>query len=129
MSVRGPKVKWLNYKTGVKDIYFRLSADKRSASVAIEIQHKDAGLRELFYEQFEELQLLIHSTTETEWIWEREYYNEAGVPMCRIWVELEGANIYEKDDWGKIFRFFKKHLVALDEVWGDAIEIFQDLAE
>ena len=51
-SVTGSKVNWINYNTGVKNIYFRLEVDQHSARVFIDLQHKDEDIRELFYEQF-----------------------------------------------------------------------------
>ena len=35
----GEAVNWLNYKTGVRSVFFRMDADKQNAHVGIEIQH------------------------------------------------------------------------------------------
>jgi hypothetical protein len=45
---QGFKTKWANYKTGVKDIYFRMKAEQEFASIGIEITHSDDELQELF---------------------------------------------------------------------------------
>ena len=52
LSAEGEKVNWPNYKTGIKHVYFRMRADTRTASIGIELTHPDAGIRELFFEQF-----------------------------------------------------------------------------
>ena len=39
------KVNWMNYKTGAKDLYFRLEADKRTAKICIDLQMEDSGIR------------------------------------------------------------------------------------
>ena len=36
------KGEWVNYKTGIRYLYFRMDADNKKASVAIEIAHPDA---------------------------------------------------------------------------------------
>ena len=54
-SAEGDTTNWINYKTGLKNVYFRMQADNRRASIAIELTHPDAGIRELFWEQFLEL--------------------------------------------------------------------------
>ena len=58
-SKNGNSVKWLNYPTNVKDIYFRIQCNKSSASIFIDIQHRDEEIRKLFYEQFLELKILF----------------------------------------------------------------------
>jgi len=51
-SAEGGPVNWVNYKTGIKHLYFRMQADNRQATIAIELTMSDAGIRELFFEQF-----------------------------------------------------------------------------
>jgi len=129
VSARGKKYKWLNYRTGVKDIYFRLDADSKEARVSIELQHSDAGIRELFYEQFWELQSMLHNLSPSEWNWEPLYYELDGREISRIYVSKPGVNIYEQGDWGEIFRFFESYIVPLDEIWSLCEDVFKDLAK
>src|SRR5690349_18742723 len=70
LSSEEEKVNWINYRTGEKDIYFRMYADNKKASVAIELTHKDEGLQALYFEQFRELKNLLHDTLKEEWIWQ-----------------------------------------------------------
>jgi len=44
LSAEGIRANWVNYKTGLKHVYFRMNANKRSASIAIELAHPDAGI-------------------------------------------------------------------------------------
>ena len=44
-SGEGEKVNWTNYKTGEKDLYFRMNADNKQATIAIELTHKDEGVQ------------------------------------------------------------------------------------
>jgi hypothetical protein len=52
-SAEGERINWINYKTGEKNIYFRMHADHSKASIAIEITHKDDGVQALYFEQFD----------------------------------------------------------------------------
>ena len=45
------KINWVNYNTKCKDIYFRLDVNKKKASFSFDLQHRDSGLRELFYDK------------------------------------------------------------------------------
>lgn len=128
-SVRGRKQKWLNYRTGVKHLYFRMDADKRSARISIDIQHPDPGIRELFYEQWCEYQALLKNLTGLEWTWLPSYHHPPDQEIARIYVEKEGVNLYKEEDWPTIWAWFEPIMLGLDELWGDAVDIFQDLAK
>ena len=61
LSSEGEKINWINYKTGEKDIFFRINADNKKASIAIELTHKDVGVQELYFEQFQQLKKALHN--------------------------------------------------------------------
>ena len=127
-NAAGRKIKWLNYRTGVKNIYFRLEVDKRKARVCIDLQHSDEGIRALFYEQFLEVKTVFTDITKTsEWIWLDYYCNEYNKEMSRIYVEIENVNLYDKSTWNTIFPFFSKHLLAVDEFWEEFKDLFKEL--
>lgn len=122
--------KWVNYKTGVKDVYFRLKLDKSTAQVSIELQQKDEGIRELYYQQFEELKKVFTDIV-GEWNWESNviYQTNLGnyLELSSISISLNGVNLYNKETWQKTFHFFEEHIVKLDEFWADFNEIFKQL--
>ncbi|WP_207421447.1 DUF4268 domain-containing protein [Desertivirga brevis] len=126
-SVEGVRVNWLNYKTGVKDVYFRLDADKRNAFVGIEITHPDEGIQELFFEQFQELKTILKSYLNEEWEWLLHTTDENGKIICRIYTELNNVNVFNKNDWPALISFFKPRILALDEFWSDAKYSFESL--
>lgn len=129
VSVRGPKIKWINYKTGVKDIYFRLDLDNSSARVSIEMQHSDPGIRALFFEQWEQVRDFFEESTTDQWIWQPHFVNENGMEIARIYVELQHVSIYQQETWGEVFDFFREYLIPLDDVWNDMFDLFWDLSE
>ena len=126
-SAEGVPTNWINYKTGLKHVYFRLHADGRRASIGIELTHPDAGIRELFFEQFRELQLMLHETLGETWQWESDTEDANGQSISRIYQELQPVNLFNRDDWPKLISFFKPRLVALDEFWSTAQYAFDEL--
>ena len=123
-SAEGVKVNWLNYKTGVKDLYFRLDVDNRSASVRIEMAQKDPEIRESLYEKFEMFENVLHSYLEEDWIWNKDLYNEQGKIISTIGIKKEGISIFRETDWQEIISFFKTRLLALDQFWTENKEAF-----
>ncbi|MBD2722951.1 DUF4268 domain-containing protein [Hymenobacter armeniacus] len=126
-SAEGETTNWINYKTGIKHLYFRMQADNRQAKIAIELNHPDPGIRELFFEQFRELKTLLHETLGEEWIWEEEALDAQGLPLSCIYTELQPVNLFNRDDWPKLISFFKPRIVALDAFWADAQYTFEAL--
>jgi hypothetical protein len=126
-SAEGVRINWLNYKTGLKNVYFRLDADKRNAFVGIEITHPDEGIQELFFEQFQELKTILKSYLNEEWEWLLHTTDENGKTICRIYTELNNVNVFNKNDWPALISFFKPRILALDEFWSDAKYSFESL--
>ncbi|MCR5888702.1 DUF4268 domain-containing protein [Hymenobacter sp. J193] len=126
-GAEGERVNWVNYKTGLKHVYFRLHADARHATIGIELTHPDAGLRELFFEQFREVRPLLEEATGEAWRWEPEAVNESGQPVARIYQELRPANLFNRDDWPQLISFFKPRIMALDAFWSTGQYAFDEL--
>lgn len=111
------KVNWINYKTGVRFIAFRLHVDDKIASVAIEISHPDSDKRKSFYNTF----LSLISSLEGDWTWEEE----TGSMTCRISRSVSEVNIYEPQTWPIIISFFKTAIIQLDSFWVEYREVFE----
>ena len=123
-SVSGEKVNWLNYKTGVKDLYFRMDANKDQASIAIELQHTDPNTRLDYFQRLIPLKDLLNRQLGETWVWEPHTVNEEGRPISRIGTTRSSVNIFQKSDWPAIISFLKPRIIALDEFWDSAKELF-----
>ena len=117
LSAEGEKVNWINYKTGERNIYFRMRAENTTASLAIQIRHKDPLIRQVFYEHFLSLKNMFTSQVDGEWDWYAECLDEHGMPLSRISLSLQEVNIFKKDDWPEMIRFFKTGMIQLDQFW------------
>jgi hypothetical protein len=127
LSAEGLKVNWVNYKTGIKHLYFRMEAGKRSASITIEINHPDTGIQELFFEQFKELKMMLHSSLQEDWEWQLHSTDDNSKTVSRIFKQIDGVSIFNKNDWPALISFFKPRIIALDEFWSDAKYAFDAL--
>ncbi len=124
-DAQGRKINWPNYRTGVKNIYFRMKAEQEFASIGIEIAHKDEELQELFFEQFKELKSLLKASMEEEWDWKLHDTNEVGQFVSKIEKVLPGVNVMEESDWADIISFLKPRIIALDEFWDNVKPAFE----
>lgn len=123
------KIKWTNYKTKIKDLYFRLETDNKTAKFCIDIQCEDETIRAIFFEQFGEFKNLLESNFHTELFWIDSHYLPIGVEISRIYTQIENVNHFRKSDWPTIFENMEKWLLAMDEFWSEFKDIFHELAE
>jgi hypothetical protein len=126
-SADGLKVNWVNYKTGLKHVFFKMKADKRVASIAIELTHSDPGIQELFFEQFKEFKNILNAALDETWEWELHAKDESGKTISRIYKQIDGVSIFNKNDWPTLISFFKPRIIALDEFWNDVRDGFDAL--
>jgi len=122
-SADGMRINWINYKTGIKNLFFKMTAENKMACMMIEMS--DPALRELMYEQFEELKTVLHATLGEEWHWQRDTRDEQNKAVSRISFCKEGVSIFRQEDWPELISFFKPRIIALDEFWSTAQYSFE----
>lgn len=116
-SSNGRKVNWLNYPTDVKYIFLRLEADKQGARIHFDIQAKDAGVREIMWEQMEELKKVLTDSMGEPGEWIFDCKSDSIASFCRITWEKSGVNFFREEDQTAIFEFFREKLIAFDEFY------------
>ena len=126
-SAEGLFINWVNYKTGVKHIYFRMDAEQKYASIAIEIAHPDAGVRALLFEQFEAFRMILEDTLHESWEWQPTAINNFDKEVARIECVLPKLSVFNQQQWPEIIAFLKPRIIALDEFWVDVKPVFEDL--
>jgi len=127
LSAEGEKINWVNYKTGEKNIQFRMQADNRTAIITIELTHKDPGVQQLYFEQFQQLKKFFDEAVGEAWQWQLHTPDDHGRTVSRIYKEMEGVSIYKKEDWPGLISFFKQRILALDAFWSNVKYSFESL--
>jgi hypothetical protein len=118
-------VNWLNYKTGKKHIYFRMDANNKQSSIAIELRHPDSELQQLYFDQFRQFENILHETVGEKWNWQLHTTDEDGKLVSRIGTVLNGVNVFKKEHWPVIISFLKPRILALDNFWSMVKEGFE----
>ena len=126
LSAEGEKINWINYKTGLKGVQFKMDAVRNKASVAIEIIHPDQLIQQNLFNQLTSLKEKLHESLEEEWTWVFFTKDENGKILSRIYKETE-ASILKKNDWPALISFFKPRIIALDEFWSNVKYGFEGL--
>ena len=125
-SAEGNKVNWINYHTGVSDVFFRMNADGFEASIAITVEHRDVALQTLYFEKFSQLKTMLHTELQEEWNWQLHDTQNNRV-ISRIYKTLPNVSVYNKAQWPELISFFKPRIMALDRFWENAKFVFDGL--
>jgi hypothetical protein len=119
------KVNWLNYRTGVKAIFFRMHADNKQASIGIELTQDDETIRHLAFEKMQLLKAMLEEATGEVWEWHLERFDEHGKAISIISISLPNISLIRQEDWPALISFFKPRIIALDAFWSDAKDIIE----
>ncbi|HMR92398.1 MAG TPA: DUF4268 domain-containing protein [Chitinophagaceae bacterium] len=121
----GQAINWLNYKTGKKNIYIRMEAERDCAAIRLELRHPDAALRQYYFEQVNNFKQLLSNDTGPEWCWPATAINTGSSAAVIVEARVEGVNVMEESGWPQIISFLKPRIIALDQFW----EAIKDLLE
>lgn len=125
LSSEGMKQNWINYKTGIPQVFLRMDATKKEASIAIEIRHKDPQLAQEQYKKFILLKDALEDSLGEEWEWLEQVENEFGQAISRIETVQAPLNIFKETDWPSIISFLKPRIIALDAFWNENKFVFE----
>lgn len=124
-SAEGLPINWINYKTGIKHLSFKMDADTKNAFIGIVISHPNAATRALFFTQFEAFKVIFTDALGEEWDWQANGSNEAGTAIAQISKTLTGVSIYNQQVWPALISFLKTRIIALDQFWTDVKPFFE----
>jgi len=127
LSAEEGKINWINYKTGEKDLAFRMHADNKKATIGIELTHKDKEIQQIYFEQLLQLKTLLSEALQEDWQWQLHNNDEQGKIVSRVFIEMPGVSIYQKSDWPQLISFYKPRIIALDAFWCSAKYTFENL--
>ena len=98
--------KWLLYNTKIKGFAFKFQADRKKASVCLDIDHVDEVANELLYDQMLSLKALLEAEL-PEVIYDESFELESGKIIHRIYVPYEQKfSIHNKSTWRDCYEFF-----------------------
>lgn len=126
LSADGGQINWINYRTGIAHIQFRMDADQQQAGISIIFSHPDPHIQQQHYEQLQAQQTLFREAVQEDWFWEANVPDGQGKIHSRVYTILEGVNINRTEDWPRIISFLKPRILALDTFWSMAKYAFEN---
>ena len=126
LSSEGEKNNWINYKTGVKGLQFKMNVVQDTASISIEINQPDVAEQKIIFEKLLQLKHILNNSQNEKWNWLLHTPDENGKLVSKVYLERKGVNIMRKEDWPALISFFKPRMMALDGFWNSVKYGFEE---
>ena len=124
-SATQEKVNWVNYKTGIKGISFKMDVNKQTAFVAVEIFLKEIMLQHQYFEIFNNFATQFEGFVGKGWQFTHNDFIEHKGHVSSITVELKNVNVFRQEDWPQMIAFLKLHIIGLDAFWASYKTAFE----
>lgn len=120
------KRKWLLSKISIKHTQLKFFADHKKALVLFQIDNKSDEKRLEIYSYFNAMRKLWDEEAREGLIWCERFEGIDNNEVSAIYFELEGVNIYKKEDHEKIYSFFVKKMIILEDIYLEYGEVLAD---
>jgi uncharacterized protein DUF4268 len=127
LSASGQKINWINYKTGVKHVHFKIMTDDTAVSLIIELSNPDTFLRTRVYQQLVNDHALLEEYTGSNWQWHIDAGVRGRATVSQLKQKLDGVNVFRRSDWPAMISFLKPLLLGVDRFWNEQRDLYEFL--
>jgi len=122
---KGLPARWIMNKTGIRQLKLKFEFTTDYASVGIDIETRNTDRRIELYGKLEELKKVLEEYSGKSFNWELEYILPNGKSISRIFIELPGVSIYNKDSWDQVFPFFFKNMMKIEKFYDEYRDVLK----
>lgn len=118
--------KWLLYDTKIKDFAFKFFVDNKKAEVSLDIEMKDELFREAYYNKIWSLEDQLENYV-GDFYKDYAFQLDNGKIIARIWVQLDGVSVFNKNTWTTVFEFFNQKMTAFEDFLSEYEDFIRDV--
>ena len=109
--------KWILYNTKINDFSFKFDFDTKKAAVSLDIEDSNLENRINHYEKLASLKSILIDEYLPDAIYEDIHYLESGKEISRIYVELTGVSIHNKNTWQQTMEYLNNQMIQFETFW------------
>lgn len=113
-ELRWRKKKWMLHDTKINGIDLKFDASRDSAQVILEVNSRQEARRLHIYELLEKYRPILEEGFSDGLIWDFCVVRESGQMVCRLYVEMPGADYHRRNQWPDIYNFFIENMLKLE---------------
>ena len=115
---------WILTRTGVKALNLKFHVDTKVAQVGIDLETRNMDKRLELYEKLESVKKILEEIMGEAMNWELDYLRENGKSVSRIYLELEGIDIYDRNTWPAAHGFMYEKMMKLEDFYREYRDFF-----
>jgi hypothetical protein len=116
---------WILGQTGVKALNLKFHVDRKVAQVGIDLETRNMDKRLTLYEKLESVKKILESNMGEPMKWELDYVRENGKSVSRIYLELDGIDIYDRSTWKAAHEFMYNKMMKLEDFYREYRDYFK----
>jgi hypothetical protein len=117
--------RWILYQTGIKGLSLKFEFSTEKALVSVDVDHPD-GIRHLkLWQKLLAFKSIIHDYVPGA-RYDDTHLLESGKEISRVYVELKGASIHNKNTWQQTMVFFNKTMPKFELFYMEYQDSFSD---
>jgi hypothetical protein len=116
---------WMLNQTGIRALNLKFHVDRKVAQVGIDLETRNMDKRIELYEKLEAVKQLLEKSMGEPMTWELEYIRENGKSVSRIYTEIDGVDIYDRNTWERAHRFMLDRMMKLELFYREYQDYFR----
>ena len=104
--------------TGITGVHYSFVITKTYVGVELIISKRDTNENKKVYDELKKYEQEITNSFGNKLIWERLDNKKS----CRVSYDLEGVNLFEKDDWEKMLTFLATNMVKFESALREPVK-------
>ena len=116
---------WILDRTGVRALNLKFHVDNRVAQVGIDLETNNMDKRLELYEKLESVKKILEAAMGEAMNWELDYLRENGKSVSRIYLQLDGIDIYDRSTWPAAHEFMYSHMMKLEGFYREYRDYFK----
>jgi len=116
--------KWILYDTKIKGLALKFHFDIKKAMVSLDVEHPELERRIELWDTLVSLRSILTEQYLPDAIFEDSYLLENGKEISRIYVEMNGVSIHNKNTWQPAMQFLNENMTLLEGFFLDFMDIF-----
>tara|TARA_R110002020_G_scaffold466202_1_gene688481 strand:- start:48298 stop:48726 length:429 start_codon:yes stop_codon:yes gene_type:complete len=111
--------KWVLYNTKIKDFSFKFYFDTSVARVMLDLETLDLEKRRALWDALVSIRSILIDQYLPAAIFDDGHVLENGKQISRIYVELQGVSIHDKNTWQRTMVFLNENMLLFEAFFED----------
>jgi hypothetical protein len=117
--------KWMLDHTGIRALNLRFHVNREVAQVGIDLETRNMDKRFELYDKLEAVKKVLEEAVGEPMMWELEYIRENGKSVSRIYTEIDGIDIYDRNTWNRAHDFMMDRMLKLELFYREYQDYFK----